>query len=124
MHIAGSERVDEGDIPENLTGARLDVAVEVPVGPGTVVGLGASAHVRRLQVFLQPRRLEENPKRHAYSYRESAVSSCRAIMRLFSDRQPRAYVASSPSTSRPQVQCHASGMVVKLRTQRRVRASS
>jgi hypothetical protein len=45
MHIAGSERVDEGDIPKNVTGARPDVAVEVPASPGTVGGARASAHV-------------------------------------------------------------------------------
>jgi hypothetical protein len=37
-------------------------------------------------------------------------------MRLFSDRQPRACATSSPSTSCPQVQCHAWDIVVKLRT--------
>jgi hypothetical protein len=45
MHIAASERVDEGDIPHNVTGARPDVAVEVPASPGTVGDVGASAHV-------------------------------------------------------------------------------
>jgi hypothetical protein len=45
MHIAGFERMDEGDVPENVTGARPDVAVEVPASPGTVGGAGASAHV-------------------------------------------------------------------------------
>jgi hypothetical protein len=45
MHIAASERVDEGNIPENVNGARPDVAVEVPASPGTVGGAGALAHV-------------------------------------------------------------------------------
>jgi hypothetical protein len=45
-HVARSKRVDEGNITQNVTGPRPDVAVKAPTSPGTVGGAGASTHVR------------------------------------------------------------------------------
>jgi hypothetical protein len=45
MHVVGGERMDEGDIPKNVTGLRTDTAAEVPASPGAVGGEGAPAHV-------------------------------------------------------------------------------
>jgi hypothetical protein len=44
-HVAGSKRMDESDIPSNVTGPRPDVALEVPTSPGTVDGAGAPAQI-------------------------------------------------------------------------------
>jgi hypothetical protein len=54
MHIAGSKRVDERDIPENVNGRRPDVAVEVPTSPETVGNAGALAHVRAFSAGGKP----------------------------------------------------------------------
>jgi hypothetical protein len=45
MHVAGSNKVDERDIPLNVTGPRPYVAVDVPRSPGTAGGAGVPAHV-------------------------------------------------------------------------------
>jgi hypothetical protein len=53
-HVAGSKRVDERDIPENVTGPRPDKALEVPTRPGTVGGAGAPGHVGAFAARREP----------------------------------------------------------------------